>query len=106
MVSTKAIEDWYSVIPGLDLEISGQVERLATTIWLSRIWDQTWEIRYRSTAPGKALCLVVACAGFPERVLLDECFKFYGTSNELYVAALLPRWRVVWKLSKQDFYGD
>ena len=103
VVSTKEIKEWCSIFPGLELEVSSQIERLATTIWLSRIYDQTWEIRYRSTAPGKPLRLVIACMGFPDRDLLEECYKLCGKPKELYVAAVLPRWRVVWKLSMEDF---
>lgn len=104
VVSTKEIAEWCSLFPGLDLKVPGQIERLATTIWLSRIRDQTWEVRYRSAAPGHPMRLVVASLSFPNIDLLEECYNLSGRPKELYVAAALPRWRVVWKISTEDFY--
>jgi len=101
-LTLERLERWVEHLPLFDYEDPQQIRRLATVYLLQMVPYQEWEIRYRSSAPGRSLVLVTSSTTFPDPDLLDYCNRTVGWHDEYYVAATRPRWRVVWKFSIHD----
>ena len=76
-----------------------QLRRLAKLFLAEAQPHQQWEVRWRSSAPGRPLILAMVDSRFPDDEYLGELETAIGYHDEYYIAAQLPRWRIVWKTS-------
>ena len=89
---------WVPEVLEVDLEDSKQVRRLARLYLLSQIPWQTFQVMYRSSAPGRPLVPLDEGHSFPDARAMERAVKDSGGERNIYVAARLPTWRVVWKI--------
>jgi hypothetical protein len=88
-------ESWAA--PAIDWEDPQQVRQKARILVLTRRYDQVWEIRYRSKAPGRPLVHLLDVDKFPDPEYLAKIEEHVGRYDEYYIAAKFPRWKLVWK---------
>jgi len=93
---------WWADWPGFDLEKPKQVLKVAKMILESGIKDQGWELRYRSTVPGRPLENTLTYATFPSMEEVERARHSLGGPKRLYVATIKPRWRLAWTFDFEE----
>lgn len=95
-LSLEDLARWCGRIPVFDWDDPRLLCRLAKFYLASLETFQVWEIRYRSRAPGRPLNLLTITSELPDPEFLQACNEMYGPHDVYYIAATVPRWRVVW----------
>jgi hypothetical protein len=95
--------DWWADWPGFDPEEPKQVLKVAKMILESRLKDQGWELRYRSTVPGRPLENTLTYATFPSMEEVERARHSLGDPKRLYVATIKPRWRLAWTFAFEEW---
>ena len=90
------LDAWVVNFTGIDWQDRKMVDRVAKLFVLDNIPRQTWELRYRSRMPGRPYVLVVETFDLPGPEFLEVQRL---PPAEYYIAATLPTWRIVWKMS-------
>ena len=93
---------WWKDWPGFDPEDHKQVLKVAKMVLESRIKDQGWELRYRSTVPGRPLENTFTYATFPSMEEIEHVRDSLGDPKKMYVATIKPRWRLAWTFEFED----
>ena len=93
---------WWKDWPGFDPEKPRQVLKIAKMILESRLKDQGWELRYRSTVPGRPLENTLTYATFPSMDEVERARHSLGGPKRLYVATIKPRWRLAWTFEFEE----
>ena len=93
---------WWKDWPGFDPEEPKQVLKIAKMILESQVKDQGWELRYRSTVPGRPLENTLTYATFPSMEEVERTRDSLGDPKRLYVATIKPRWRLAWTFEFED----
>ena len=93
---------WWKDWPGFDPEKPKQVLKIAKMILESQVKDQGWELRYRSTVPGRPLENTLTYATFPSMEEVEQVRNSLGGPKRLYVATIKPRWRLAWTLEFEE----
>ena len=93
---------WWKDWPGFDPEKPRQVLKVAKMILESRLKDQGWELRYRSTVPGRPLENTLTYATFPSMEEVERARHSLGGPKRLYVATIKPRWRLAWTFEFEE----
>ena len=94
---------WWKDWPGFDPEKPRQVLKIAKMILESRLKDQGWELRYRSTVPGRPLENTLTYATFPSMEEVESARHSLGGPKRLYVATIKPRWRLAWTFEFEEW---
>ncbi|MDP2949458.1 MAG: hypothetical protein Q8P22_07960 [Chloroflexota bacterium] len=94
------LHSWCARFPEVRWDDPEECRRVARVVLLDMVPGQLWEVRYRSTAPGRPLLLVRQSVSFPDEESLDDCDQACGSRSNYYVAATRPRWRIVWTFSR------
>ena len=94
-----ALDQWLNTAPSTDWRKPEQILRLAQIYALTLVPGQSWDVHYRSRAPGHPLVFVAKLSRFPNLDDLDYMSQQIGVDVELFVAASRPRWRLVWQFS-------
>ena len=94
---------WWADWPGFDPEKPKQVLKVAKMILESQVKDQGWELRYRSTVPGRPLENTLTYATFPSMEEVEHARDSLGGPKRLYVATINPRWRVAWTFEFEEW---
>ncbi len=58
---------------------------------------QEFEMRYRSTAPGRQWVYMATLVVFPDPDTVQAIRDNYERAGAIYIAATQPTWRIVWK---------
>jgi len=58
---------------------------------------QEFEMRYRSTAPGRPWAYMTRTLGFPDPDTVQAIRDSYEWDGAIYIAATQPTWRIVWQ---------
>ena len=93
---------WWKDWPGFDPEKPKQVLKIAKMILESQVKDQGWELRYRSTVPGRPLENTLTYAMFPSVEEVERARHSLGDPKRLYVATTKPRWRLAWTFEFEE----
>ena len=93
---------WWKDWPGFDPEKPKQVLKVAKMILESQVKDQGWELRYRSTVPGRPLENTFTYATFPSMEEIEHVRDSLGDPKKMYVATIKPRWRLAWTFEFED----
>lgn len=101
-LSLEDLSRFCGTIPVFDWDDPRLLSRLARFYLASLEAFQVWEIRYRSRAPGRPLNLLTMTSELPDPEFLQACNEMYGAHDVYYIAATVPRWRVVWLSSGND----
>ena len=92
----KDLDTWAANFTGINWFDGKMVKRVANLYVLGNIPDQTWELRYRSRLPGRPYVLVMVTADLPG----PDFLEVHGLPlADYFIAARLPSWRIVWKIS-------
>ena len=94
---------WWKDWPGFDPEKPRQVLKIAKMILESQVKDQGWELRYRSTVPGRPLENTLTYATFPSMEEIEHVRHSLGGPKRLYVATIKPRWRLAWTFEFEEW---
>ena len=94
---------WWKDWPGFDPEKPRQVLKIAKMILESQVKDQGWELRYRSTVPGRPLENTLTYATFPSMEDVERARHSLGGPKRLYVATTKPRWRLAWTFEFEEW---
>ena len=94
---------WWKDWPGFDPETPRQVLKIAKMILESYVKDQGWELRYRSTVPGRPLENTLTYATFPSMEDVERARHSLGGPKRLYVATIKPRWRLAWTFEFEEW---
>lgn len=101
-LTLEKLAKWCDTIPIPDWDDPLKLRRLARFFLADAITIQVWEIRYRSTAPGRPLNLLAITTDLPDAEVLGRYDLMLGHHDVYYVAAKLPRWHIVWQSSWND----
>lgn len=96
-LSLQELRYWCTRFPEVRWDDPREARRVAGVVLLARFPGQVWEVRRRSTAPGRPLLLVIQSLFFPDEESLDACDQVCGRQSSYYVAATRPRWRIAWR---------
>ncbi len=88
-------------LPGIDPRDLKDARSLALIYLLDRYPGQGWDVRYIAKTPGRYLVPVITLGSFPTPEFVDHIKELYGADKEYCVAAILPKWRLVWKLESR-----
>ena len=95
-LSLTYLDAWVVNFTGIDWQDNKMVDKVANLFVLDNIPGQTWELRRKSRMPGRPYVLVVETVFLPG----PEFLEAQGMPPaEYYIAARLPSWRIVWKMS-------
>ena len=94
---------WWADWPGFDPEKPKQVLKVAKMILESPVKDQGWDLRYRSTVPGRPLENTLTYATFPSMEEGEQVRNSLGGPKRLYVATIKPRWRLAWTFEFEEW---
>lgn len=97
----KELDDWLTEFSDFNWHDEKMVNRVAKLFVLGNIPGQTWELRCRSRLPGRPNVIVMETIDFPGPEFLEIQSL---PPAEYYVAAKLPTWRIVWKMSWYDTF--
>lgn len=95
-VRLKDLDNWATKFDGIYWQDRKMVDRVANLFILAGYPYQAWELRRRSASPGRPYLYVMVTADLPSPELL-ELLRL--PAGEYYIAARLPSWRIVWKMS-------
>ena len=93
---------WWADWPGFDPEKPKQVLKVAKMILESQVKDQGWDLRYRSTVPGRSLENTLTYATFPSMEEIEHVRDSLSDPKKMYVATIKPRWRLAWTFEFED----
>ena len=96
------LDQWLNTAPSLNWNNPLQVQRMAKIYILALVSDQSWDVRYRSRAPGHPLVFVAELSWFPTYDDLAVMVQGIGADVDFFVAATRPRWRVAWQYSAEN----
>ena len=80
----------------VDLQDSKMLKRFVNLIRALRI-TQEFQMRYRSTAPGRPWVYMATLAGFPDPDKVQAIRDSYEWDGAISIAATQPTWRIVWR---------
>ena len=92
--------DW----PGLDAGEPRQVESIAKLILTSREPRQSYELRCRSSTPGRPLKFIRRYYHFPTDDEVMRVAELLDLPEKIYLSAAKPTWRIIWTFD-QDTLG-
>ena len=87
--------------PGLELVDQHQVDSIAKLVLLSQEENQFYELRCRSSAPGRPLKLMDLFPDFPTEEDVVTCAELFKRPDMIYVTAAKPTWRIVWVFDRE-----
>ena len=90
------LDAWLVDFTGLDWKDKKMVDRVANIYVLDNVPDQIWELRLRTKSPGRAYVCVKEMGFLPGPEFLEQQRL---PPADYYIAARLPSWRIVWKMS-------
>ena len=90
------VERAINLVGEVYLQDSKMIKRFVNLIRALRI-TQEFEMRYRSTAPGKPWVYMAISAGFPDPETVQAIRERYEWDRAIYIAATQPTWRIVWR---------
>ena len=96
-----ALDAWVVNFTELDWQNKKMVDKVAKIFVLDNYLGQSWELRYRSKLPGRPYVLMLTTVHLPG----PDAVELYSLPPaEYYIAAKLPSWRIVWKMSWYDTF--
>ena len=99
-LNLKELEDWAALMPEIDFENPQQVRRLAVVYVHDQVLFQSWQVCYRSNAPGRPLVRVDISVRFPGEFNFARYDHLSGGYYDYLVIATFPKWRICWKFSR------
>jgi len=79
----------------VDLQDSKMIKRFVNLIRALRI-TQEFQMRYRSTAPGRPWVYMATLAVFPDPDTVQAVRDRHEWDRTIHIAATQPTWRIVW----------
>jgi len=86
--------------PGLYAEEPRQVESIAKLILISRQPGQYYELRCRSSTPGRPLKSIRRYYNFPTVDEVMRVAELLDFQEKLYLTAAKPTWRIIWTFDR------
>jgi len=89
------VEKALDLVGEADLRDSKMIKRFVNLIRALRT-SQEFEMRYRSTAPGRPWVYMTGTTVFPDPDTLQVIKDNYEWDGAIYVVATQPSWRIIW----------